>query len=112
MQSLKSVLSDLKLRASYGVNGNLPSSYYGYQSTYTTGAFYNGKPSPWESTLGNEELTWEKNYALNLGLDIGFFGLVHAYNERFIDEQAIEFHQRFFFSADQCGTDAEYRCGT
>lgn len=24
-----------------------------------------------------------------------FFGLVHAYNERFIDEQAIEFHQRF-----------------
>lgn len=39
MQSLKSVLSDLKLRASYGVNGNLPSSYYGYQSTYTTGRF-------------------------------------------------------------------------
>ena len=72
MQPLKSVLSDLKLRASYGVNGNLPSSYYGYQSTYTTGAFYSGKPSPWESTLGNEELTWEKNYALNLGLDIGF----------------------------------------
>ena len=78
MQSLKSVLSDLKLRASYGVNGNLPSSYYGYQSTYTTGAFYNGKPSPWESTLGNEELTWEKNYALNLGLDIGLFSRVNV----------------------------------
>lgn len=78
MQSLKSVLSDLKLRASYGVNGNLPSSYYGYQSTYTTGEFYNGKPSPWESTLGNEELTWEKNYALNLGLDIGLFSRVNV----------------------------------
>ena len=78
MQSLKSVLSDLKLRASYGVNGNLPSSYYGYQSTYTTGAFYSGKPSPWESTLGNEELTWEKNYALNLGLDIGLFSRVNV----------------------------------
>ena len=78
MQPLKSVLSDLKLRASYGVNGNLPSSYYGYQSTYTTGAFYNGKPSPWESTLGNEELTWEKNYALNLGLDIGLFSRVNV----------------------------------
>ena len=78
MQPLKSVLSDLKLRASYGVNGNLPSSYYGYQSTYTTGAFYSGKPSPWESTLGNEELTWEKNYALNLGLDIGFFSRVNV----------------------------------
>ncbi|CDF17558.1 putative outer membrane protein probably involved in nutrient binding [Phocaeicola vulgatus CAG:6] len=78
MQPLKSVLSDLKLRASYGVNGNLPSSYYGYQSTYTTGAFYSGKPSPWESTLGNEELTWEKNYALNLRLDIGLFSRVNV----------------------------------
>lgn len=78
MQPLKSVLSDLKLRASYGVNGSLPSSYYGYQSTYTTGAFYSGKPSPWESTLGNEELTWEKNYALNLGLDIGLFSRVNV----------------------------------
>lgn len=78
MQPLKSVLSDLKLRASYGVNGNLPSSYYGYQSTYTTGAFYSGKPSPWESTLENEELTWEKNYALNLGLDIGLFSRVNV----------------------------------
>lgn len=78
MQPLKSVLSDLKLRASYGVNGNLPSSYYGYQSTYTTGAFYSGKPSPWESTLGNEELTWEKNCALNLGLDIGLFSRVNV----------------------------------
>lgn len=78
MQPLKSVLSDLKLRASYGGNGNLPSSYYGYQSTYTTGAFYSGKPSPWESTLGNEELTWEKNYALNLGLDIGLFSRVNV----------------------------------
>lgn len=78
MQPLKSVLSDLKLRASYGVNGNLPSSYYGYQSTYTPGAFYSGKPSPWESTLGNEELTWEKNYALNLGLDIGLFSRVNV----------------------------------
>ena len=83
MQPLKSVLSDLKLRASYGVNGNLPSSYYGYQSTYTTGAFYSGKPSPWESTLGNEELTWEKNYALNLGLDIGLFSRVNGYFEWF-----------------------------
>ncbi len=38
----------------------------------------NGLPSPWESTLGNEELTWEKNYALNLGLDIGLFSRVNV----------------------------------
>ena len=28
--------------------------------------------------LGNEELTWEKNYALNLGLDIGLFSRVNV----------------------------------
>lgn len=119
MQPLKSVLSDLKLRASYGVNGNLPSSYYGYQSTYTTGAFYSGKPSPWESTLGNEETHLGEELCTEFGTGYRlvqscecFFGLVHAYNERPVDEQAIEFHQRIFFSADQCGADAEYRCGT
>jgi hypothetical protein len=33
---LKSVLSDLKLRASYGVNGNLPSSLTGQTDEQTT----------------------------------------------------------------------------
>ena len=28
--------------------------------------------------MGNEELTWEKNYALNLGLDIGLFSRVNV----------------------------------
>lgn len=119
MQPLKSVLSDLKLRASYGVNGNLPSSYYGYQSTYTTGAFYSGKPSPWESTLGNEELTWEKNYALNLGLDIGLFSRVNVsldwYTRTTKDllmSKQLNSISGFSSLLTNVGADAEYRCGT
>lgn len=73
MKPLEHVISDLKIRASYGVNGNLPSSYYGYQGKYTTGAFYNGLPAPWETAIANPSLTWEKNYALNLGLDLSLF---------------------------------------
>lgn len=42
MKPWENVVSDMKLRASYGVNGNLPTGYYGYHGTYTTGAFYNG----------------------------------------------------------------------
>ena len=51
MKPWEDVVSDMKLRASYGVNGNLPTGYYGYHGTYTTGAFYNGKPAPWEDAL-------------------------------------------------------------
>ena len=39
MKPWENVVSDMKLRASYGVNGNLPTGYYGYHGTYTTGAF-------------------------------------------------------------------------
>lgn len=86
MKPLESVISDMKLRASYGVNGNLPSGYYGYQGLYTTGAFYNGKPGPWEDAIANPDLTWEKNYSLNLGVDLSLFGRVSLtfdwYNRR------------------------------
>ena len=35
MKPWENVVSDMKLRASYGVNGNLPTGYYGYHGTYT-----------------------------------------------------------------------------
>ena len=77
MKPWENVVSDMKLRASYGVNGNLPTGYYGYHGTYTTGAFYNGKPAPWEDAIANPDLTWEKNYALNLGVDLSLFRRVN-----------------------------------
>lgn len=77
MKPWEDVVSDMKLRASYGVNGNLPTGYYGYHGTYTTGAFYNGKPAPWEDAITNPDLTWEKNYALNLGVDLSLFRRVN-----------------------------------
>ena len=42
MQSIKSVLSDLKIRASYGVNGNQPGALYGYMGLYSYGQNYMG----------------------------------------------------------------------
>ena len=77
MKPWENVVSDMKLRASYGVNGNLPTGYYGYHGTYTTGAFYNGNPAPWEDAIANPDLTWEKNYALNLGVDLSLFRRVN-----------------------------------
>lgn len=77
MQSLKPALSDLKLRASYGVNGNQPGGLYGYMGLYSYGKNYDGAPGSYESSMPNPNLRWEKNYNLNVGLDFGLFDRVN-----------------------------------
>lgn len=73
-------LSYLKLRASWGVNGN--SSGIGtYESYARLGAekylnYQNGYyavPILYISQLGNDNLAWEKNQAHNIGLDYGLW---------------------------------------
>lgn len=93
MESTSSWLSFLKLRASWGQNGNCqignfyylsnigfsPSGYpdYGYKfssdmvqtvtdNVYTTGAYAKNVPNP--------DVTWETSEQLNIGLDARFFG--------------------------------------
>ena len=78
MQSIKSVLSDLKIRASYGVNGNQPGALYGYMGLYSYGQNYMGGGGSYESALPNPNLKWEKNYNLNLGLDLAFINRIFA----------------------------------
>ena len=78
MAPVKDVLSDLKIRASYGVNGNLPSSLYGFYGTYSTSGAYHERPSMIENSIANPNLTWERNYATNLGLDFGLFKRVNV----------------------------------
>lgn len=72
MKAVKPVLSDVKIRASYGVNGNQPGSYYGYMGLYSYGKNYMDNPGSYESTQANPNLKWEKNYNMNLGLDLAF----------------------------------------
>ena len=70
MEPVKHVLSDGKLRVSYGVNGTLPSNYYDYMSLYKFGRYYNGKSGMAIVGIGNPDLKWEKNRAFNVGLDL------------------------------------------
>lgn len=69
----KSWLTDGKLRASYGVNGTLPSDYYGYMGLSSLTANYNGEPGIYPSQIANYDLKWEKNHNFNIGLDLQFF---------------------------------------
>ena len=64
-------LTDLRLRASYGVNGTLPSDYYGYYGLSTLEYGYQGQPGIVLSQIENQNLSWETNYNFNVGLDWG-----------------------------------------
>lgn len=77
MEQTKAWLSDLKLRTSYGVNGTLPSNYYGYMGLSKLTDGYMEQPGIIQSQLKNEKLSWETNYNVNIGLD---FGLWHRVN--------------------------------
>jgi TonB-linked SusC/RagA family outer membrane protein len=67
-------LTDLKLKASYGVNGTLPSTYYGYMGTYNTNIRYGSNTAITEYRIQNDNLTWEKGYMSNVGLDAVLLG--------------------------------------
>jgi hypothetical protein len=76
MKNVK-VLSDLKLRASYGIAGNDPSGPYATQTTLTRIAFgFDEVAYPaytFSRNVGNTELGWELSATQNLGLDFGLF---------------------------------------
>ena len=76
MKPVKKVLNDLKIRASYGVNGNQPNSLYGYMGLYSYGQNYMGASGSYESSQPNTNLGWEKNYNLNIGLDFAFINRI------------------------------------
>lgn len=81
-------LNTLKLRASYGVNGNNNISPYRQYGTYTSSS-YNGVTGLRPSTPANSKLSWEKNYSWNVGLDFRFMkrfsGSVDLYTRKTTD---------------------------
>lgn len=65
-------LDVLKLRLSYGVNGNNNISPYKQYGVYGSTTI-NGITGMLPSSPANNELSWEKNKSWNLGVDFGFF---------------------------------------
>lgn len=63
----------LKLRASFGSVGNVPTSLYPSYSLYSVGATYNEMSGALISQIGNKDLTWEKTFTTGVGIDAAFF---------------------------------------
>lgn len=66
-------VSQLKLRGSYGINGNVNGiGAYQAQGAYTVGAIYSGVSAVRNTVLANPQLQWEQAKTYDLGLDFGF----------------------------------------
>lgn len=65
------VISTLKLRASYGVNGNAGIGNYVWRNVFLFNNPYNGEPGSFQNSIGNNNLTWEQNKPLDIGLELG-----------------------------------------
>nr|WP_294942972.1 TonB-dependent receptor [uncultured Mucilaginibacter sp.] len=77
MQPMKNTISNLKLRATYGVLGNQNVGSYQYQTTYfnypSAYGYNNSIVGGAGYNISNKDLTWEKAATLNIGVDMGFF---------------------------------------
>lgn len=71
--NLKSIVSSVKPRLSYGVNGNIEIlSNFGVFGTYATTPVYDTQSGYVNNRLPLLDLKWERSTTLNMGLDVGF----------------------------------------
>ncbi|GJM34293.1 MAG: SusC/RagA family TonB-linked outer membrane protein [Saprospiraceae bacterium] len=70
--AMPDMVSTLKLRASYGVNGNLGNlSDFHAQGQYSVGQIYNGIAAVQNTRLANQDLQWEESKTFDFGFDLG-----------------------------------------
>lgn len=68
------VFNALKIRASYGVTGNIKDlSDFHYQGQYSVGGLYNSQPTVQNTRLSNNDLQWEQSKTIDLGFDLGMW---------------------------------------
>jgi TonB-linked SusC/RagA family outer membrane protein len=68
-------VSHMKLRLSWGVNGNRDIGAYSALAQLSATQYYNGsnvQVGVYNSSLANPNLVWEKTESVNLGMDVGF----------------------------------------
>ncbi len=95
MESTKSWLNNLKLRAGFGVTGVIPGSRYLSLTTWALGSPYYYDNGTWKQGLSvnqnpNPDLKWEKSTEFNIGLDwsvLGerIWGTIDVYRKNTVD---------------------------
>ena len=94
--SESNILTQLKIRSSYGLvgnNGQVSTQRYLYQTQYTTGegypfgTTYSSTSGTVESQAGNPYFTWEKSKQFNIGIDGGLFNKVYFSFDYYTDNR-------------------------
>ncbi|MBX2928312.1 MAG: SusC/RagA family TonB-linked outer membrane protein [Saprospiraceae bacterium] len=67
------VISELKLRASWGLRGNYEIGNFASRALISPGANYLQRAGLAPAQLGNPDLTWEQREDIDVGIDIGLF---------------------------------------
>jgi TonB-linked SusC/RagA family outer membrane protein len=83
-------ISSLKLRASYGVNGNIGNlSDFHAQGLYSVGSRYNDLAAIMNNRMANQNLQWERSSTFDIGFDLGLLNnrvnLIFDYYNRVTD---------------------------
>lgn len=77
MESIRDVVNNLKIRASYGVIGNQDITPYSTLALLSSTSTYfdsaTGVTGYWANTMATPDIKWEKTKQFDLGLDISFF---------------------------------------
>lgn len=74
------VISNLKLRGSYGIVGNAggtDGAYYRQYGLYGLSGQYNGQPAVIQGQYRNPDVTWEQTRDANIGLELGLFNRIN-----------------------------------
>ncbi len=67
------VLTDLKLRVTYGTSGNSDIGLYGNLALIASGLNYGGSTGKYFATPGNQAIGWESQSQFNVGLEFGLW---------------------------------------
>ena len=77
-------INSMKLRASYGSTGNTPSGSFTHMGLYQINLNYNTLPAAFPYQMANRNMTWEKAYTTNVGIDTRLFDRLNLSLEYYI----------------------------
>lgn len=90
MESIKDIMPEFKLRASYGTVGNAAVPAYSSQMKFTPGTDANGNPTLSISQLENKDLKWERTKEFNIGVDTRFLGNRITFTAEYYDKKTTD----------------------
>ena len=90
MESVKDIMPEFKLRASYGTVGNAAVPAYSSQMKFTPGTDANGNPTLSISQLENKDLKWERTREFNIGIDTRFLNNRITFTAEYYDKKTTD----------------------